>query len=289
MSGAAVVAATSSPAREALAMFLRNRSAIGGVALLLLILIATFLGPLVYSGDPFDIVAAPMTPPGSDDQLLGTDSLGHSILIGIIHGGHIDLMVGGVAALLSMAIGVTIGALAGYYGGGINNALMRVTEFFQVMPPLLLAMVLVAVLSPQLWVVAMAIGAVSWPRPARIARAEFMRLKRMGFVAAERSIGASDARLIWRVILPNALPPLIVQGTLEVGTAILFSAGLAFLGLSDPNTMSWGFMIGTNRQYILDAWWAVTFPGFAIFLTVLAVSLIGDGLNDALNPKLRER
>jgi peptide/nickel transport system permease protein len=150
-------------------------------------------------------------------------------------------------------------------------------------------LVVVAVFSPMLWVVAVAWGVVSGPRPARIARAVFMWLKHMDFVTAERSIGASNARLIWRVILPNALPPLIVQATLEVGTAILFSAGLAFLGLSDPNTMSWGFMIGSNRQYILDVWWAVTFPGFAIFLTVLAVSLIGDGLNDALNPKLRER
>ncbi len=280
---------TSSPAREALRMFFRSPSAVGGLALLVLIILITFIGPLVYHMDPFAIVAAPMTPPGTEGELLGSDYLGRSILTGIIYGGHIDLVVGSVAALLAMVIGITVGALAGYYGRFMDEALMGVTEFFQVMPPLLFAMVLIAVFSPKLSVVAISIGVVSWPSAARITRAEFMKLKQIEFVTAERAIGADDAHIIWKIILPNALPPLIIQATLAVGTAILFSAGLSFLGLSDPNIMSWGFMIGSNRQYILDAWWVVTIPGIAIFLTVLAVSLIGDGLNDALNPKLKER
>ena len=138
-------------------------------------------------------------------------------------------------------------------------------------------------------VMKVAIGVVSWTGTARLARGEFLRLKRREYVLAERVIGASDARIIWKVILPNALAPLIVSATLAIGTAILFEAGLSFLGLGDPNVMSWGLMIGSNRPYILTAWWAVTLPGAAIFLTVLAVSLIGDGLNGALNPNSRGR
>ncbi|HER27429.1 MAG TPA: ABC transporter permease, partial [Rhodospirillales bacterium] len=165
----------------------------------------------------------------------------------------------------------------------------RVTEFFQVLPPLLFAMVLVTLFSPTLPIVAVAIGVVSWPATARLARAEFIRIRNLEYVNAARSISATDNRIIWRVILPNALPPLIVSSTLSIGIAILFEAGLSFLGLSDPNIVSWGLMIGSGRQYILDAWWVVTLPGVMIFLTVLSVSLVGDGLNDAFNPKLRDR
>ena len=166
---------------------------------------------------------------------------------------------------------------------------MRITEFFQVLPALLFAMVVVTLFSPTLLTVTVAIGIVSWTGTARLTRAEFMKIRGLEFVRAERAIGAGDARIIWKVILPNAFPPLVVSATLAIGVAILFEAGLAFLGLGDPNQMSWGLMIGSSRQYVLASWWAVTFPGAAIFITVLAVSLIGDGLNDALNPKLRER
>jgi len=153
----------------------------------------------------------------------------------------------------------------------------------------LAVLVLVTLFTPTLTTIAVAIGVVSWTGTARLARGEFLRLRRREFVLAERVIGAGNSRIIWRVILPNALAPLIVSATLAIGTAILFEAGLSFLGLGDPNVMSWGLMIGSNRPYILAAWWAVTFPGAAIFLTVLAVSLIGDGLNDALNPNTRGR
>ena len=186
-------------------------------------------------------------------------------------------------------IGVSIGAIAGYFGGWGDDLLMRITEFFQVLPALLFAMVVVTLFSPSMVTTALAIGLVLWPQTARLTRAEFLKIRELEYVTAARSIGASNGRIMWKVILPNALPPLIVSATLSVGVAILFQAGLAFLGLDDPNTMSWGLMIGANRQYILDSWWPVTFPGIAIFLTVLAVSLIGDGLNDAFNPKLRER
>jgi peptide/nickel transport system permease protein len=242
-----------------------------------------------YRADPFAITAAPMTPPLSAHALLGSDYLGRDILTDLIYGGRATLAVGATAALLSVLIGVTVGALAGYFGGLVDEALMRFTEIFQVMPALLFAMVLVALFSPTLATIAFAIGMSTWTSTARLARAEFLKLKQLEFVTAERAIGAGNMRIVWQVILPNAFPPLIVSGTLSVGAAILFAAGLSFLGLGDPNIMSWGLMIGSSRDYILSSWWSVTFPGIVIFLTVLAVTLIGDGLNDALNPKLRER
>ena len=164
---------------------------------------------------------------------------------------------------------------------------MRVAEFFQVLPALLFAMTLVSLFGPDLLTIALAIGMAIWPPVARLARAEFSRIKQLDYVRASRAVGASRARLIWRVILPNALPPLIVAATLAVGAAILFEAELAFLGLGNPNTMSWGLMIGANRDFVLEACWAATLPGLAIFVTVLGESFVGDGLTDALDPKSR--
>ena len=282
--------AQETPAREAWRAFRRNVPAVAGALALAVIAGATLWGTLVFEGDPFDIVWAPHERPGAAaDFPLGTDYLGRDIVAGLLAGGGPTLAVGLSAAAITMVIGVTMGALAGFYGGWADNLLMRVTEFFQVLPALLFAMVLVTLFSPTLFTIAMAIGVVSWPQTARLARAEFLRIRELEYVAAARAAGAGNARIIWRVILPNALPPLIVSATLTIGVAILFEAGLSFLGLGDPNVMSWGLMIGANREYILDAWWPVTFPGLAIFATVFSVSLVGDGLNDAFNPRLRER
>lgn len=279
-----------SPTREGWRVFNRNKAARVGLGILIVIIAVMLVGPGIYGVEPFDIATGPFTPPFEQSAAwLGSDYLGRDILAGMVVGGRATLLVGLSAALITVLIGVTVGSIAGFFGGIVDEILMRITEFFQVLPALLFAMVLVALFSPTLGVVAIAIGSVSWPGTARLARAEFMRLRNLEYVSAARTMGASPTRLIFREILPNALPPLIVSATLIVGTAILFEAGLSFLGLSDPNTMSWGLMIGSNRQYVLDAWWAVTFPGIAIFLTVLAVSLVGDGLNDAFNPKLHER
>lgn len=285
----AVIEKPEHPAAAALRMFLRNPSAIAGMVILLAIILISVVGPWVYPVDPFEIIAAPMTPPFTEDAWLGTDYLGRDVFTTMIYGGRVSLLVGSFAALLSVLIGITVGALSGYYGGRVDDMLMRITEFFQVLPSLLFAMVVVSLFSPTLLTVILAIGIVSWTGTARLTRGEFMRYRSLEFVRAERAIGATNPRIIWKVILPNALPPLIVSAALSVAVAILFEAGLAFLGLGDPNVMSWGLMIGSSRQYVLSSWWAVTFPGIAIFLTVLAVNLIGDGLNDALNPKLRER
>lgn len=277
------------PTVEALRMFVRNPSAIAGTLMLLLVVLVSVAGPWFYVADPFEIRAAPLTEPFTEEAWLGTDYLGRDVLTTLIYGGRVTLFVGAVAAFLSVSIGITIGAFSGYYGGRVDAVLMRITEFFQVLPALLFAMVVVTLFAPTLTTVTVAIGIVSWTGTARLTRAEFLKYRGLEFVRAERAIGARDARIIWKVILPNALPPLIVSATLAVGAAILFEAGLSFLGLGDPNQMSWGLMIGSSRQYVLSCWWAVAFPGLAIFFTVLAVSLIGDGLNDALNPKLRAR
>ena len=188
-----------------------------------------------------------------------------------------------------MVIGISVGSLAGYYGGWVDEILMRVTEFFQVLPTLLFAMVIVALFRPSVVTVAVSIGVVSWTAVARLTRSEFLRIRSLDYVRASRSIGSRNSRIIWMVILPNAMPLLVVQSALTVGVAILFEAGLSFLGLSDPNVMSWGFMIGSSRDYLMDAWWTVTIPGIFIFLTVLSVRLIGDRLNDDTNRKLRDR
>ena len=278
------------PARETLRLFVRNKAAVAGVVLLLGMIFMTVAGPSLYDQDPKDIIARPLQAPGEiAEARLGTDYLGRDVLAGVVSGGTTSLTVAAMAAAMVVIIGVSIGALAGYYGGWLDSALMRFTEFFQVLPALLFAMVLVALFEPSKWTIAFAIGVVAWPGIARITRAEFLRLRNLEFVRAARALGANDWRIMRRVVFPNALPPLIVSATLIMGTAILFEAGLAFLGLGDPNGTSWGLMIGLNRGNFLTAWWSVTFPGLAIFVTVLSFSLIGDGLQDAYNPKLRGR
>lgn len=278
-----------SPTRQAIGVFMRNPSAMAGLVTLTLIILGSVFGPMIYQVSPVEIVWRPFTPPGEMPYFLGTDFVGRDIIAGLLHGGRITLVIGFTAAILTVTIGVTVGALAGFYGGWVDTLLMRITEFFQVIPYLLIAMVVVMIFGATVTTTALAIGGVSWTGTARLARAEFLRLREMDYVKAERSIGAPNSRLIWRVMLPNAAPPLIVSSTLSIGIAILFEAGLSYLGLSDPNHISWGRMIGESRPYILDTWWAVTFPGIAIFISVLAISLVGDGLNDALNPKLRRR
>ena len=278
-----------SPLREAWGMFLRNHAAVAALAVLLGIGFVAVFGPLIYPTDPFEMVWAPFSPPGENGFLLGTDYLGRDLLSMIINGARVSLLIGLAAAVVSIFIGVTIGALAGFYRGWVEEVLMRITEFFQVLPTLLFSMVLVALFGASLPMITFAIGIVSWTAVARITRAEFLRIRELEFVMASRASGVPNRKLMFGVILPNALPPIIVQSALMVGSAILFEAGLSFLGLTDPNVVSWGQIIGSNRQYILDASYTVTLPGLAIFVTVLAISLVGDGLNDALNPKLRQR
>lgn len=279
-----------SPWREGWRVFRSNKAALVGLALLALLIMTMVFGPSLYGVAPMDIASAPFVEPFTDPEVwLGTDYLGRDVLAGLLIGGRATVLVGLSAAAVAVSIGIGIGACAGYFGGWADMLLSRLTELFQVLPALLFAMVLVTLFTPSLETVIVAIGLVAWTGTARLARAEFIRLRGMEFAQAARAMGAGAWRLMAREILPNALPPLIVSASLIVGSAILFEAGLSFLGLSDPNVMSWGLMIGSNRRNILECWWAVTFPGAAIFLTVLAVSLVGDGLNDAFNPKMHQR
>jgi peptide/nickel transport system permease protein len=264
----------------------KNKAGNVGLILIAIVLLAAFLGPILYPVNPFEILAKKFLPPGGSFPL-GTDYLGRDVLAGIIQGSRTSLLVGVTAAAMMMTIGIIFGALAGYHGGFVDDALMRLTEFFQVIPSFILAMVVVALFQPSLWTIIIAISVSTWTGTARILRAEFMSLRERDFVTASKAMGAKSVRIILREILPNALPPMVVNASLGVGVAILFEAGLSFLGLGDPNVMSWGYMIGSSRVYIRQAWWTVTFPGIAIFVAVLSLSLVGDWLNDFLNPKNR--
>ena len=273
---------------ETLRLFLTNPNGIAGLGLFLLILCSTVIGPLAYPVDPFELAGAPFSAPDSY-TLFGTDYLGRDVLAGILVGGRATLTVGAVAALITVCIGVTIGSVSGYFGGKIDVGLMKFTEFFQVLPTLLFAMVLVTIYGPSLITITVSIGVVSWTGVARLTRAEFMRIRELEYVKSVTAAGGTTFYIILRTIMPNALPPIIVAAAFAIGSAILFEGALSFLGLGDPNRMSWGLIIGQNRIYVLDAWWPVVIPGTAIFLSVLSICLIGDGLNDALNPQLRKR
>jgi peptide/nickel transport system permease protein len=211
------------------------------------------------------------------------------VAAGLAHGAKVSLMVGVVAAVLSLFIGVLVGALGGYFGGVVDDLLVRLTELVQTIPSFLLVIVIVAIGQPKVAVIVMAIGLASWPMIARLVRAEFRSLRESEFVLAARSQGFSDTRIIFQEILPNALPPVIVSVSVLVATAILMESALAFIGLGDPNIVSWGSMIGEGREHLRTAWTLSALPGIAILLTVLSLNLVGDGLNDALNPRLRSR
>ena len=236
------------------------------------------------------MVAAPFLWPVQDPQfLLGSDIMGRDLASGLFLGARISLLVGFTATLAAVLLGTAIGAIAGYYGGHVDSALMALTELFQTIPQFIFAIVVVAILAPTVATVTFALAIVSWPSIARLVRAEFMTLRERDFVLAGISIGMSDFRIITTQILPNALSPIIVTGSLMIATTILTEAGLAFLGLGDPNVMSWGTIIGAGRDALRSAWYITAIPGMAIMFTVLGLNLVGEGLNDALNPRLKNR
>lgn len=270
--------------------FVANRGAAVGLALLLLVILTGILASTLYADPPWMMVADPLLAPFADGAYpLGTDMLGRDIAAGLAYGARVSLMIGVISTLVAVLIGIVVGALAGYHGGRVDEALMRGTEFFQTIPQLAMALVLVAIFKPSLYSIVGAISMVSWPPVARLVRSEFMTLKQREFVQAAIVIGQKPARIIFTHILPNASSPIIVTASLMTATAILTESALSFLGLGDRNLMSWGFMIGAARTMLREAPWMSLWPGIAIMLTVLAINLIGEGLNDALNPQLRKR
>lgn len=269
--------------------FLRHKGAVIGLLFLVALGLIAALAPLLFPFSPWDMQGAPFTPPGEDQFLLGTDSLGRDVAAGIAYGASVSMLIGVVSTLAAVGIGVLLGALAGYAGGRVDDLVMRFTEIFQTVPGFVLAIVVVAILTPSLGSIVIAIAVVSWPPVARVVRAECLSLRHREFVQAAEVLGRSHAAIICREILPNVASSVVVLASLMVATAILLESSLSFLGLGDPNLMSWGFMIGSGRSVIRLAWWMSVFPGVAIFLTVLSLNLVGEGLSDALNPRLARR
>ncbi|MDF1601893.1 ABC transporter permease [Mesorhizobium sp. YIM 152430] len=273
---------------NALSRFAANRGALIGLFLLLVLVAIVVLAPVLYPQSPWRMVGRPMGAPLDGNFLLGTDTLGRDVAAGIVHGARVSLLIGIVSTIAALLIGVPLGALAGYFGGLIDDAIMRFTEFFQTIPSFALAIVLVAILQPSLPSIVLAIAIVSWPPVTRLIRGEVLSLRTREYVQAAVTVGQSTPRIIFTQILPNTLAPIIVMASLMIATAILLESSLSFLGLGDPNLMTWGYMVGAGRSRIIDAWWISFFPGLAIFLTVLALNLVGEGINDALNPRLRK-
>jgi peptide/nickel transport system permease protein len=247
---------------------------------------ASFLAP--YDPGKTD-VSLKLTPP-SIQHYLGTDQLGRDVFSRMLHGSKVSLSVGFVAVAISILIGILVGALAGYYSGWIDSFLMRFVDIMLCFPSFFLILTVVALLGPSLFKVMVVIGITSWMGTSRFVRAEFLSLRERDYVQAAKALGVKDRRIIFRHILPNALAPVFVTATLDVATAILVEAGLSFLGFGvQPPAPSWGNILTEGRTYIFDAWWLTVFPGLAILITVLSFNLLGEGLRDALDPRLRGR
>ena len=269
--------------------FLANPTAVFGLAVLVIVVAAALVAPWLYPDDPLSLAGRPLIWPGQDaDFPLGTDSLGRDVAAELFHGARISLTVGVVATVVCTIVGILVGAIGGYFGGRTDDVLVRLTEIVQTIPPFVLLIVLVAIADPTIPSITLSIAMVSWPPVARLVRAEFRSLREKEFVMAARSLGYGHARVILAEILPNALPPVIVITSVTVATAILMESALSFMGLGDPNVVSWGSMIGVGREMLRTAWFLCAVPGTAIVITVLALNLIGDGLNDALNPRLNQ-
>ena len=265
--------------------FFSRPTALLGFVVFAAIVVIALVAPLIFARGPSVIVGMPLLPPGAPGLPAGSDVLGRNMMVGLAYGARVSLLVGICATLCAAGMGVLLGAVAGYYGGVVDDLLMRVTEFFQIIPAFVLLMVLVAFLQPSLESAVIGIALISWPQVARVVRGEFLSLRSREFVEAARTLGMRDTAIIFTQILPNALPPIVVISSMMVGNAILAESALSFLGLGDPNLLSWGSMIEGARSAMWVAWWTTVLPGLSIMITVLALNLIGDGLNDALNPR----
>ncbi|MEE3662055.1 ABC transporter permease [Brenneria sp. g21c3] len=269
---------------------LKSPSGAIGALLLLMVLLMALSAHYFYPNGPWTMAARPyqwpMTNPG---QPLGTDTLGRNILTSLLYGARISLWVGVASTLAACVVGIAFGTLAGFYGKAVDSVLMRITDAFQTVPSFLFAIVIVAVLTPSIGTIIFAIALVSWPMVARLMRAEVMRVKSAEFVQACRVLGMSDCRILLTQILPNSLSPIVVASSVLVSSAITTEAGLAFLGLGDPNVMSWGTIVNLGRASIRTNWYIAIIPGICILLTVLALNMLGDAINDAGNPRLIRR
>ncbi|HVH13017.1 MAG TPA: oligopeptide ABC transporter permease [Longimicrobium sp.] len=271
--------------------FKKNKLAMAGLAVMIVLYLVTLLTPLIAPYDPAaqgDIITSRYLAP-SAEHWLGTDKFGRDILSRVLYGARISLSIGFVAVGISMTLGTLIGAVAGYFGGWVDSVLMRFTDMMLAFPRLVLLIVVIAVFeAPSIWLVVVVLGLTGWMGTSRIVRGEVLSLREREFVQAARALGMGDLRIILRHVVPNTMAPVIVSATLGIGLTILTEASLSFLGLGvQPPTPSWGNMVADGRDALTEAWWIATFPGLAIVLTVVAFNLLGDGLRDALDPRLR--
>lgn len=268
--------------------FARNRGAVLGLICVCLVALVALFASELAPYDPWALGRDAFVPPGPP-HWMGTDDLGRDVLSGVLHGGRASLTVGLAAAGMALVIGVSVGSVSGYSRGIVGDALMRLTEMFMVVPRFFLAILIVAFFGSGLEKVIFVIGILSWPTAARLVRAQFLWLREQEFVEAARSLGMGRVAIMLSEILPNALPPAVVAASLEIARAILLEAALSFLGLGDPNVFSWGTMLRDAQPFLRRAWWMSVGPGIAISVVVLAFNLVGDGFNDAMNPRSQER
>ncbi len=276
-----------SPPRATPAL-LRSPLTVAGLVLIVVFSLSALLASVLAPANPLDQKLSQRLKPPSPAHWLGTDQLGRDVLSRLLFGARISLTVGLVVVGTAGTFGTLVGLVAGYTGGLVDEALMRVTDVFLAFPALILAMAIAGALGPSLNNAMIAIAVVTWPVYARLVRGQVLSLREREFVEAARSLGASTARILWRHILPNTLAPILVQASFDLGGAILSAAGLSFIGFgAQPPTPEWGVMISDGRKYVSTQSWLSLFPGLAILLTVAAFNLIGDGLRDSLDPRLR--
>lgn len=256
-----------------------------GFAVLAILLFFLLFADALYPGDPWRMVARPNLPPLSPGYPAGTDMLGRDLAAGLVHGSRATLAVALSVVGLAVSVGVALGLAAGYLGAAVDEALMRITEFFQTIPGFLLTIMVVAILSSTRSTIVFAIALISWPPIVRVVRAEVLSLRRLDWVRAARVSGLSHLRIALLHVLPNVLPQVMIQASLLVAGAIMIESGISFLGLGNRDSISWGFLLGSGRTAFSVNWWLSTLPGLAIFVTVLAFNLVADGLERWLNPK----
>ncbi len=265
--------------------FIRTPSAFIGLVLTVGLLVIAAFADQIAPYDPLDLVGRPLTAPGAA-HLMGTDDLGRDLFSGIVHGTRTSLVIAAGVGVLVLVIGMSVGLIAGYRGGLADDLLMRLTELFQVLPRFFLAIVVIALFGPGLDRLIVVLGITSWPTLARIVRAQALSLREREFVEAARALGASELRIISHDVVPNVLPAALVMLALVMGQVLLLEASLGFLGLGDPNVVSWGYLAGQAQRFLRVAWWLSLFPGLALVIAVLALNLLSDGINEMLERRI---
>lgn len=265
--------------------FFSQPTALVGTVILLVFFLIALGANIIAPGDPFTNSGEILLPP-SASHLFGTDDLGREMFRAVIHGTRVSLLIGFLTAVIASTVGIIVGGLSGFVGGWVDDILMRLTELFMVVPRFFLALLVVALLGSHIGLIILLLGLTFWPGTARLLRGQVLTIKTRDYILAARAVGVPERNILIRHILPAALPPVVTEVAFLIGGAILVEAGLSFLGLGDRNVTSWGTLLNNAQQFVRSAWWMSAFPGLAITLTVLALNLVADGLNQAWNPRL---